>query len=264
MTEAGAIYVGEVVHKRLRPRPHALEYRVFSLLLDVDRIGEALAPLRLLSRNRFNLLGFHDSDHGPGDGTPVAVHARRVLAEAGIATGGARILLLAYPRVLGYVFNPISVYYVLDAAGRLSALLYEVNNTWGGRTSYAVRAGEPTGRIFHQSARKKMEVSPFADRSGRYAFRVNIPGDELVLGVQLRDPVGPLIKTHFKAAALPLTDGVLARLSLRLPLMTMKVIGAIHLEAFKLWAKGVPLASRQHDPATSAANAEAGREGAGE
>ena len=103
--------------------------------------------------------------------------------------------------MFGYVFNPLSVYYAFDAAGRLSALIYEVNNTFGERTSYVVKAGAPAGRVFAHAARKEMSVSPFAERSGSYAFRVTVPGDDLVLAVLLRDSEGPLIKTHFKAEA---------------------------------------------------------------
>lgn len=245
MHSAGRVYEGVVVHKRLRPKPHALAYNVFSLLLDADRIPEACRDLRLLSHNRPNLLAFYDRDHGASDGTPAGVYARRVLAEAGIGLDAeARILLLAYPRVLGYVFNPLSVFYALDSQGHLQAIIYEVNNTFGERTSYIVRAGTPQGAVFHQSSDKKMFVSPFAEGSGRYSFHVTQPGAGLLVGVAFRDEEGPLIKTHFKARGLPLTDRTLARLMLRIPFLTFKVMGAIHLEALKLWLKGVPLTVR--------------------
>ncbi len=259
MMPAGRLYTGDVVHKRLRPRVHALRYRVFSMLLDVDRIDEVAAGLRFFSRNCFNLLSFYDRDHGLGDGTSVADQARSVLAKAGISCQGGRILLLAYPRVFGYVFNPLSVYYAFDAAGQLAALIYEVNNTFGQRTSYVVRAGAPDGRVFAHAARKQMSVSPFAEQSGRYSFRVTVPGDTLLLAVLLRDTEGPLIKTHFKAEARPLSDGVIARLLLGLPVMTVKVMAAIHYEAAKLWWKGVPLAKWQRSPAYSVSTAEAGK-----
>ncbi|MGQ0671727.1 MAG: DUF1365 domain-containing protein [Hyphomicrobium sp.] len=256
MMSAGAAYTGTVVHKRLRPRPHALSYRVFSLLLDVDRIDECAARLWCFNRNRFGLLSFHDRDHGKGDGTPVAEQAREVLARAGIDTGGGRILLLAYPRVLGYVFNPLSVYYAFDAGDRLAALIYEVNNTFGERKSYVVRAGTNRDGVFAQSSPKQMYVSPFAAGSGRYGFRVTEPGESLLVGVQFRDPDGPLLKTHFAGRAEPLTDRTLAGLMLRFPLMTLKVITAIHVEALKLWLKGVPLSERHRSPAYSVTHAE--------
>ena len=257
MMPAGRVYSGVVVHKRLRPRLHALRYRVFSLLLDVDRIDELAAGLRLFSRGRFNLMSFYDRDYGRGDGTPVGDEARAVLAQAGIGLEGGRIFLLAYPRLLGYVFNPLSVYYAFDVTGQLAALIYEVNNTYGERKSYVVRAGASQGRVFAQAAQKEMCVSPFTEGSGRYSFRVTIPGDDLVLAVLLRDAEGPLLKTHFKAEAKPLDDGVIALQMLIFPLMTVKVIAAIHFEALKLWWKGVPLAERHASPAYSVSKVEA-------
>jgi len=242
------IYTGTVVHKRLRPKVHALSYGVFSLLLDLDRLDETAATTRLFSHNRFNVLSFHDRDHGPGDGTLAADHAREVFSAAGIDTHGHQLLLLAYPRVFGYVFNPLSVYYALSPAGAISGLIYEVNNTWGERRSYVMRAGEAHGRLYGQSARKDLHVSPFAAAAGRYGFRVTVPGDDLLVGVQLSDPDGALLKTHFKGRAEAWSDRRLLGLLFRYPLLTLKIISAIHVEALKLWLKGVPLALGDSKP----------------
>jgi uncharacterized protein len=235
------IFTGHVVHKRLRPKPHALKYGVYSLLLDVDRISAVASTSRLFSRNRFNVLSFHDADHGPGDGTPVEVHARELLRNAGFDAAGGRVFILGYPRVLGYVFNPLSVYYAFDANERLIALIYEVNNTWGERRSYVVPAGERHGRVFAQSAIKALHVSPFAPPNGRYGFRVSEPDQDLTVGVSLSDQDGALLKTHFHGVAESWSDRRLLGLLFRFPLLTTKVIGAIHFEALKLWLKGVPL-----------------------
>lgn len=251
MTGAGRIYSGVVVHKRLRPKPHALKYRVFSMLLDVDRIDELAASLKLFSRNRFNVLSFHDRDHGAGDGTPVGMQARAMLASAGIDVANGRIMLLSYPRMFGYVFNPLSVYYAFDADDRLQALIYEVNNTFGERKCYVVRAGDAAGRVHAQATRKQMYVSPFAEGTGRYGFRVTVPGDDLLVGVQFHDANGPLIRTHFAGTAEDISDRSLAALLVRFPLMTLIVIVAIHYEALKLWLKGVPLSERHRSPAFS-------------
>jgi hypothetical protein len=244
IAEAGAVYQGDVVHKRLRPVPHHLSYKVFSLLLDVDRIDEVARTVRIFSRNRPNLVAFYDKDHGRADGACVAQHARHTFVSAGFDVESWKILLLAYPRVLGYAFNPISVYYGFGPSGALEGLIYEVSNTFGERTSYVVAAGRPEGTVFHHGAVKKMYVSPFAEGSGRYGFRVVAPGANLLLGVQYRDREGPLIKTLFRAHRRPLNDGTLLRLLVSLPLMTVKVMAAIHLEALKLWLKGIPLTPR--------------------
>ena len=245
------IYTGRVVHKRLRPKPHALSYRVFSLLIDLDKVADVAAASRIFSYNRFNLVSFHDRDHGPGDGTPAAVHAREILSSAAIDVSGCRLMMLAYPRVLGYVFNPLSVVYAVRPSGEIAGLVYEVNNTWGERCSYVVAAGDAQAGVYAQSARKELHVSPFAPPTGRYGFRVTPPGDDIVVGVQLSDSDGALLKTYFKGTAEPWSDGKLFALLFRFPLLTVKIITAIHVEALKLWLKGVPLAAGESKPGYS-------------
>ena len=252
----GAIYTGRVVHKRLRPKPHALSYGVFCVLLDAGKIGETLAALRLMSRNRFNLFSFYDSDHGAGDGTPVLEAARRCLEETGRPFEDRRIDVLCYPRVLGYVFNPLSVFYVYDLAGALETLIYQVNNTFGERTSYVVPAGSSqSGGVYAHSCRKVMYVSPFADGHGSYMFRVTRPDKEALVAVLFADSDGALIKTHFRGTHQALSDKALLANFARYPLLTFKVIAAIHYEALKLWLKGVPLTPRHVSPRYAAKSA---------
>lgn len=250
---ASAIYAGTVVHKRLRPRPHAFAYRVFALALDVDAIDDLAARLRLFSRNRFNATSFHDRDHGRGDGTPIAVQIRAALAAAGLAQAGARVTLVCYPRLAGFVFNPLSVYFCYARDGRLAALVYEVTNTFRERTCYVIPvATDATDAgprdALRQAGPKCMYVSPFTAADARYAFHIRPPGDDLVIGVALRDGEGALLKTHFRGTRRPLTDGQLLAMLARHPLMTLKVVGAIHFEAARLWLKGVPLVPRQPSP----------------
>jgi uncharacterized protein len=248
---AGSVYAGTVVHQRLRPTPHKLQYQVFSLLLDVDQIDTAAESLRWFSRNRFNLFSFYDCDHGAKSDSkqPAAAHARELFTGAGIVSDGCRILLLAYPRVLGAAFNPISVYYCVEPAGGLRALIYEVNNTFGQRRSYVIAAGPARqGGVYAQACDKELFVSPFAAVEGRYGFRVTAPGGQLLLGVQYYDDAGAVLRTHFLGSAEPLTDHTLIRLLWRFPLMTAKIVGGIHWEALKIWLKGVPMVQRPHSP----------------
>jgi len=252
ITQTAAIYQGEVVHERLRPKHHKLRYRVFSLLVDLDAIAELGARFRLFSHNRFNLFSFHDRDHGPGDGQHLATHIRALLAQAGLGDCGARILLLSYPRMLGYVFNPLSVYFCLDEQGRLGAIAYEVSNTFHERKTYLLAAepGEDVGTVYQKCA-KSFHVSPFNTARGTYSFHIQPPDERVGIGVALRNEEGPLMRAHFAGSREPLNDRALARLALRYPLMTLKVIGGIHLEALRLWWKGVPLARRQPAPGYS-------------
>jgi DUF1365 family protein len=254
MTGDGAIYAGRVVHKRLRPKPHALDYGVFALLLDVDRIDAIARRCRFLSRNRFNLVSFYDRDYGAGDGANVGDAARRCLTDAGRPSAGRRIRLLAYPRILGYVFNPLSVYFVTAPDGALESVIYEVSNTFGERKSYVLACGEArNGGVYAQACDKEMFVSPFASGSGRYLFRITDPADEALVAVLFSDQAGALIKTHFRAARRDLTDATILRHAARFPLLTVKVIAAIHYEALKLWLKGVPLTTRHISPRYSTA-----------
>jgi DUF1365 family protein len=244
------IYEGTVVHKRLAPRQHAFAYRVFALCLDLDEIDQVDARLRFFSRGKRNLLGFWDTDLGEPGADLVAAKARRLLDLSGLGHFGARIELVCYPRILGFVFNPLSVYFCGDAAGHVGAVIYEVTNTFGERKSYVMpKAG--AGELITQSCSKDMYVSPFTGASGHYGFHCIAPSDRVVIGVNFREAGQPVLKTHFRGERRPLDDRTIARLMVRHPLMTLKVVGAIHLEAARLWAKGIPLVARHTSPAYS-------------
>jgi uncharacterized protein len=249
MSLDSGIYCGNVVHKRVRPKPHALDYRVFSFLLDLDEIAPLAKRLRLFSYNTWNVFSFYDRDHGAGDRKSIIEIARVALDEAGLPSEGRRIFLLSYPRIFGYVFNPLSVFFVYAPAGDLETLIYEVNNTFGERTSYVVSAGaRQADGVYVQSCGKDMYVSPFAAGHGRYGFVVKDPDDEVIVGVNFSDGDGPLIKTHFRGQRSELSDASLLKLLVQYPLFTLKVIVAIHYEAAKLWLKGVPLTERHVSP----------------
>ncbi len=238
------LYHGEVVHRRVSPLRHELRYRVFNLLADVDGLDALSKRLRLFSYNRLNLFSIRDRSHGPGDGTPVRDHAWRLMRAAEGGSDVTRIFMFCYPSIFGYVFNPLTVYYGFGAADRLCVMIYEVNNTFGGRHSYVV----PVGEDFAQSAPKRFFVSPFNAVEGRYIFRFTAPEETMALGVALSVGGAPVLNAYVSGTRTPLTDAMLLRSFASVPFLTLKVIGAIHLQALKLWWKGLKINRRPAVP----------------
>ncbi len=242
MSVVPAIYVGTVTHRRLRPVPHALHYDVASLLVDVDDLATGRTPL-LLSHNGFNLFSIHDKDHGDQDGAAsIRDYAWREVRKAGLEGEVSRILMLAYPRILGYAFNPLTTYYALDAASNVRLMIYEVHNTFGGRHTYVVGPDGDAGASFG-TVDKVFRVSPFNGVEGTYGLRASPPGETVAVGVSLTTAEGPLLKAWFRGARRPLTSIGLLAIFARLPFQSLKVIGGIHWEALKLWLKGLNLQS---------------------
>lgn len=154
---ASGLYPGVVSHTRIKPRRHALRYRIFMLLLDLDELDALDRGLKLFSLGRFNLTGFDPRRHGDGSATPLKQQVEARLAAAGIAHGGP-VRLLAMPRILGGGFNPLTVYWCHRPDGALSAILYEVNNTFGERHSYLIPAEDAP--VVKQACDKGFYVSP--------------------------------------------------------------------------------------------------------
>ncbi|MDP2259678.1 MAG: DUF1365 domain-containing protein [Caulobacter sp.] len=248
------LYESETAHRRTGAVTHGFRYRLFQILLDVDRIDEDLRGLRMIRRGRLGLFSYHDRDHGWRDDRPLRGWVLERLAEADVAATAHRIRLLAMPRVLGFVFNPISLFYVEDAAGGLEAVIYEVNSTFGQTHAYVAPA---SGRGFQrQTANKRLFVSPFYGVDGAYRFDVSPPGGTLDLAIVKTDAEGrPEFTATLNGRRKPLTDGRMLRLFLGFPLMTLQVVVGIHWQAFRLFVKGARLVPRPAGPdiGTSAA-----------
>lgn len=236
---ASALYEGTVEHRRSRPRRHALKYRIFMMLLDLEEIPDLSRRLRLLSHRRFNLFGFDERDHADGSGGSLRVWVETHLADAAIDLEGGAIRLLAMPRVLGYCFNPISVYFCHHRDGTLKALLYEVHNTFGERHSYLIPVAPGGPREISQSCDKSFHVSPFMAMGLRYQFRIRPPDGRFGLTIQVADADGPMMTASFQARRVTLTDAALVRALVRTPLPALTVIGGIYWEALRLWWKGL-------------------------
>ncbi len=247
---ASALYIGSVGHRRHGARPHRLNYRVFSLLIDLDELPKLDADLRLFSHNRGGLFSLLDRDHGPGDGRDLKGYVRGKLAEAGMEDADGPIFLLCYPRVLGYVFNPLSTFYCLRRDGSVRAMMYEVSNTHGERHSYLIPV-DGTDRLIRQTCRKAFFVSPFLPMDCEYHFRVRPPGERISIAIHQTRNRKAVLDAWFTGRRLPLTDINLLRVAAQMPLMTLKVILGIHWEAFKLWRKGLPIFRHQAAPANA-------------
>jgi DUF1365 family protein len=244
--DAAALYVGDVMHARLKPVGHRFNYRVMSLLIDLDRLEVADRQTPLFGVNRRALYSFHEADHGDRDGSSLRRYAQRCAAEHGIDLTGGRVLLLSYPRLFGYTFNPLSVYFCDGADGQPALLIYEVRNTFGDIHAYVlpVKSGDVGPAGIRQTQDKRFYVSPFVEMAMRYHFRVTLPKSHVKLRILETDSEGPLLSATFNGHRRPLTTQELLRSFLSLPMVTLKVVAAIHWEALRLWLKGVRLVPR--------------------
>ena len=244
--DASALYVGRVIHERMHGIRHRLAYRVYMLLLDLDHI-ENRRP-GLLGRGRFGLLSWRAGDHGDRSGRPLRVQVEGHLAEAGIDIAGGPIRLLTMPRILGYGFNPLSVFFCHHANGDLAAILYEVTNTFHERHSYLIATPSADGPV-RQSADKAFFVSPLMDMDLTYDFTVRPPGEAVGVTIAVRRGQMPILTASFAGERRPLTSGALVRAFVTHPLLTWKVMWGIHWEAAVSMIKGAKYRSRGAPPA---------------
>jgi uncharacterized protein len=243
---AASLYFGEVMHARLKPMGHRFSYRVMSLLIDLDRLDAADRQSRLFGVNRAALYSFHEKDHGERDGASLRIYAQRRAAACGVDLTGGRVLLLCYPRLLGFTFNPLSAYFCYRADGELALMIYEVRNTFGDIHAYvlAVKPGELSDAGLRQQQDKLFFVSPFIDMPMRYHFRISPPAADVKLRILETDSAGPLLAATFHGRRRDLSAAQLLRSFFALPLVTLKIVAAIHWEALRLWIKGARLVPR--------------------
>lgn len=240
------LYFGRVMHKRLRPFGHRFSYRTFSLFLDLDDLPGLDRNLRVFSHNKANLFSFYDKDHGPRDGSPLRPWIDARLAAEGIDLEGGAVRMLCFPRVFGYVFNPLTLWFCHHRDGRLKAVLYEVRNTFGEKHCYLLPVSETwqEDQPLLQACDKAFYVSPFIGMTSRYNFRIKLPDEHLSVLIRQAVPEGELLVATQTGRRSPLTSAQLLSTVLRYPLLTFKVIAAIHWQALRLWVKGAPFQKR--------------------
>jgi DUF1365 family protein len=231
------LLTGRVMHRRLRPVQHHFSYGVFFLRLPLTQLAKAGIAL-----NRPALCSFYFRDHGARDGSHPLAWIRALLAREAIEADG-EIWLQCFPRVLGYVFNPVSFWFCEDRDGRLKAVLAEVNNTFGERHTYLLRV---EGAL---EARKVFHVSPFFPVAGHYRFRFDEHAGRRLARIDYFDEAGPLLYTSISGRPQPLTRARLAAACLTHPFMTFAIMARIHWQALRLWLKRVPFFAKPAAPA---------------
>ncbi|WP_417415609.1 DUF1365 domain-containing protein [Hoeflea sp.] len=245
------LYAGDVMHQRMKPVGHRFRYKVYSMLVDLDRLDEADRLSPLFSVNGSNVMSFHEADHLRGAEQPtLRAHIDALLADAGLDQPAARIELACYPRIFGQGFNPLSVYYAYDNDGQPLALVYEVRNTFGENHTYVCRIedGDLTPAGIRQSRSKLFYVSPFVEMDARYDFRMNLPGEQLKWRIMETDQSGPLLAATYNGARRAMSSESILACLLQIPLLTWKIVGGIHYEALKLWLKGMRYVPRPAPP----------------
>ena len=244
MIKESFIYNGKVIHKRFKPKEHYFKYTVFSLFLDLDEINIINKQILFFSHNKFNLISFYEKDHGNRDGSSLAEWVKKNLKTIGVNNENIKIKLLCYPRILGYVFNPLSIFFVYDIKLNLIAILYEVKNTFGEQHTYVFKVNE-NNKFVKNNCEKKFFVSPFMDIDSKYYFKVLDPNKKLSVVIDQRDKDGKLLFASQDGVKSDFTTKNLIFSYLRHPLMTFKIISAIHFEALRLWIKGIKIVKKK-------------------
>ena len=238
MNKSSSIYNGTVIHKRFKPKVHFFKYKVFSILIDISEINLLHKNLKIFSYNSFNIISFYDADHGPRDGTSVKEWVTKNLKDNQIDTKDIKIKLLCYPRIFGFAFNPLSVFFIYNKKSELISILYEVKNTFDEQHTYIFKNRENENLIKH-TCKKKFHVSPFIEMNCTYFFKILKPGDKISVIIDQYDEEGKLLYASQDGSRIELNNKNLFLSYLKHPLMTFKIIAAIHFEAFKLWIKGI-------------------------
>jgi len=244
MIKSSCIYKGHVVHKRFKPKKHFFKYKVFSLLIDLSEIKQLEKELTLFSYNKFNILSFYDADHGLRDGSSVIDWVKQNMTKNNISIEGISIKLLCYPRIWGYVFNPLSVFFIYDKNSNLISILYEVKNTFGEQHTYIFKL-QQTDQVVEHTCKKKFHVSPFIEMDSTYFFKITKPGEKILIYIDQYDNEDKLLVALQEGFKVNLTNKNLVKNYIFHPLMSFKIILAIHFEAFRLWIKGVKFVKKK-------------------
>ena len=229
------IYNGEVTHTRFKPVRHFLKYKTFSLLIDLDEINQLNRSINIFSHNKFNIFSFYDKDHGERDGSDLKKWVLKNISKLNIKGEINKVKILCYPRIFGYVFNPLSIFYCYED-NQLKAIFYEVKNTFNEQHTYILKVND--SNIVTQKCKKKFYVSPFMNMDTYYNFRLLNPDDKLSVSIEQTDKKDTILNAVQTGERKEFNLKQLIVNFFKYPLMTIKIIGAIHFEALLLWKKG--------------------------
>jgi len=245
---AADLYIGEVMHRRSRPKAYKFVYRVFNIVVDIDTLADDAGKRLLFSYNRLNLFAFFDRDHGARDGSSLRPWVENHLVAAGLSHAAANIRLLCMPRVLGYVFDPISIYYCSDDNGNLAAVLYEVKNTFGDQHGYLFPVDVGTNAPGDHITDKVFHVSPLIAMDARYLIRTKLPSERIAVLIRESDDEGEFLVATLTGERRDMTDFALLGRFFRTPLLTIKIIVGIHFQAIRLMLRGMKYIGRPEPP----------------
>ena len=256
MSPGAALLSGQVSHGRLRPRPHAFSYRLFMLRLDLDELVSLDRTHTLIGVTRRRIVRFEPGDFMGVSRTLSAAERLAALRGAvvdaltshGVHTPVARVIAIAHGRILGYQFNPVSFFCAYDASGDLLGVVADVHNTFGERHAYVLTVGSATA-TGEWREKKVFHVSPFFTLDGSYRFALSLGDDAVDIRIDLLEDGAPVFVSRLALRATPLTDRALLGALVRFQSMTVRVIGAIHWEALRLWRRGLPYLTKPvYDP----------------
>ena len=237
------IYNGEVTHTRFKPVRHFLRYKTFSLLIDLDEINELDSRISIFSHNKFNIFSFYDKDHGERDGSSLKEWVLTNIRKFNIEGKINKIKILCYPRIFGYVFNPLSIFYCYED-DKLKAIFYEVKNTFNEQHTYIFKIKDNEEIV--QKCKKKFYVSPFMDMETYYNFKLLNPKDKLSIFIRQTDKEETVLTATQTGDKKEFSFKQLLINFFKYPLMTIKIISSIHYEAFFLWKKGAVYRKRDN------------------
>ncbi|MEI8312938.1 MAG: DUF1365 domain-containing protein [Verrucomicrobiota bacterium] len=239
------LYECTVMHRRILPKNHEFAYRIFLFLLDLDELAELENKIPVFSFDGPNLYSLRSADYFQYQSGAIRENLMIFLRSEGFEKAPAGVRLLTLPRLLGYTFNPISIFFCYDESGLPMTSVVQVGNTFGELKPYLVPL---EGGRFHVRVRKNFYVSPFSDLDLAFDFRIDIPGDRLRVLIDDYSGDDKTLLSALSGTRRELTLGSLLFLTLKYPLVTLKIIALIHWEALRLWLKGIPHRLKESDP----------------